>query len=173
MKCSIGYSETKVMITYEDLQREAKDSAEKKFEYVERLRRYMGYFLEKYMQSLGISGNPTFVNWNGDEESIVTLGDVENGRFVRKGLHEFKVNDEFELLTIVKTVIKTDAMQSPWITVPVGIREKDGVVRLEVGDGDDSARCLIPAGNTLDVYSEAADLMKAIIIKMIRRTAPQ
>lgn len=149
------------------------EASDKKFEYVERLRRYAGHFLEKYMQSLGISGNPTFVNWNGEEESIVTIGDVEKGRFVLKGLHEFKVNDRFELSMIVKTVIKTDAMQSPWITIPVDIREDGGIVVFEIGDGDDEARCLIPAGNTLDVYSEAADLMKAIIIKMIRRTAPQ
>lgn len=172
MKCSIGYSETKVMITYEDLQREANEAADKKFEYIESLRGYVRGFFEKYLNSLAISGSPSFQDWNGNEEQIVAIGDLENGRFIQKHLSEFKVNDNFELEVFVKTTIKTNSMQSIWVAVPMVIKDIDGKVTFEIGSGDDAATCHIPSGHTLDVYNEPADLMKAIIVKMIKRTAP-
>lgn len=173
MKCSIGYSETKVMITYEDLQQEAKNAADRNFEYIEVLRKHVRHFIDLYWQSLNVPGAPTFQDWNGNEERIITLGNVENGKFVKKYLHEFQVNDKFELPVIVKTIIKTDAIQSPWVTVPLVVKEEGGKVQFVIGGSDDATTCNIPAGDDIQVYSEAAELMKSIIVKMIKRTAPQ
>ncbi|HIH5555738.1 TPA: hypothetical protein ACYR7K_003137 [Morganella morganii] len=173
MKCSIGYSETKAMITYEDLQQEAKNAADKNFEYIKSLRQYFQLFFEKYLNSLEISSSSKFQDSNGNEEQIVTIGNVEDGRFVKRHLGEFKVNDNFELPIFVKTIIKVDSMQSTWAVVSVVIKESGGKVTFLIGNGEDATVCCIPSGHTLEVYGEAVDLLKEIIIKMVKRTAPQ
>lgn len=168
----IGYSESRLMITYEELQIEAKEAANKRFEYLELLRRHANGFIEHYIQSLGVAGNPTFSGWDGKTEKIVSVGDVDNGKFVEKYLHEFGLKENFEIKFLLKTTINTSSPQNQWVIVPVVISSIKGKTLFVIGSGDTAKSCNIPEGNTLAIYKEAAEALKVLLIDIIKSTAP-
>ncbi|PHM47148.1 hypothetical protein [Xenorhabdus miraniensis] len=173
MHTLLGYSEINTMITYEDLQNAAEEASEKKFSHAEILRKCVGNFIEYYHQSLAIAANPTFCNHKGEEMQIITLGVSEHNVFKEKYLHELKLSDDFTLSFMLKTVIAMKGVHHTWIASPITISMNSDVVTFTFNDNSETKSCRIPQGNTLAIYSEAADMLKMITMNIIKQTAPK
>ncbi|KLU14265.1 MULTISPECIES: hypothetical protein [Xenorhabdus] len=172
MSVLLGYSETKTMITYEDLQKTAEEANEKRFTHAEMLRQSIRNFIEHYRHSLAIA-DPMFRGHNGQQEKIVTLGINDNGVFREKYLHELKLSDDFSLSFHIRTIITTKDPQSTWVTSPITVSRQSEVVTFAFTDDTETISCRIPQGNLLSVYDEAVDTLKLLILNLIKQMAPE
>ncbi|WP_147299034.1 hypothetical protein [Xenorhabdus cabanillasii] len=150
-------------ITYEDIKKQRTNLESKYRLRKAELQKYGHKLVHEYRDSLSLP-NMVWRDSKGDEYSYISIGIVdEKGKFHKKPLESFTLNENYELkFKIATTVDDTPLTGGDLHAVSISMWVEDGNIHVDVGNGQ--KECIISSPAEDNAFIEACSAIKQLLM---------